>query len=138
VVDGKGSRWTNIHTLRDWLRRWGLAVLSYLLLSLTGVFVFTGDPSPTLLSQGGPGVVITWGLFCLVGGLFAGAGFLIPYPPLEIAGLGLGVTASLTWCVALVLQAMANHATTSLTAACMAAVLALAQLQRCIGLWSQR
>lgn len=136
-MDGKGSRWTNIHVLVAWLRRWGLAVLSYLLLSLTGVFVFTGDPSPTLLNQGGHGVVIVWGLFCVVGGLLAGAGFLVPYPLLEMVGLVLGVTASLTWCVALVLQAVASHATTSLTAACMAAVLALVQVQRCIGLWSQ-
>lgn len=137
-MDGKGSRWTNFHTLGEWLRRWGMAVLSYLLLSMCGVFVLFGDPSPTLLSQGGPGVVVAWGLFCLVGGLMAGAGFVIPYPPLEIVGLGLGATASLTWCVALVLQAVQNQATTSLTAACMAAVLALAQIQRWIGLRSQR
>jgi hypothetical protein len=137
-LDGKGSRWTNVHTMVSWLRRWGLAVLSYLLLSMTGVFVFTGDPSPTLLNQGGPGVVVAWGLFCLVGGLLAGAGFVIPYPPMELVGLGLGATASLTWCAALVLQAVQNQTTTSLTAACMAAVLALAQVQRWIGLRSQR
>lgn len=110
-----------------------LLLISYLLLSSCGVLVFVATPSSSLVDQGGDAIVATWGVFCLVGGLFGAVGLVAGKRPVEVLGAALGVTASLTWCTSLILQAVSTENAVPLTAACMAASLAGMFAQRCAG-----
>jgi hypothetical protein len=105
---------------------------AYLLLASCGVLVFASTPSRSLVDQGGAAIVVTWGVFCLVGGLSGAAGVISQRRIPEVLGAALGATASLTWCVSLILQAVSTKNAVPLTAACMAASLAAMLLKRCI------
>lgn len=106
---------------------------SYLLLGSCGVLVFVATPSSSLVDQGGGAIVKTWGVFCLVGGVSGAAGLIMRKRPIEVPGAALGVTASLTWCASLILQAVSTQNAVPLTAACMAASLAGMFAHRCGG-----
>ena|SRR5687768_4363171 len=113
-----------------WLRRLAdrrnspFLATSYLLLGTAGVLVFAAAPAQSLLDQGGYGVVYPWGMFCLVAAVSGLTGMISKQRWLEVLGTVLGATASLTWCAAIVLQAIHTQNAAPLTAACMAATLA--------------
>lgn len=111
--------------------RRAVLLLSYLLLGSAGLLVFVSVPSSSLVDQGNWFIVYTWGTFCLVGGVLGGAGLIFQKRPIEVLGAALGVTASLTWCTALVLQAVSVGSAVPLTAACMTASLAAMFAHRC-------
>lgn len=108
-------------------------LLSYVLLGSSGLLVFISTPSSSLVDQGGWIIVYTWGTFCLVGGIGGVLGLIFRRRPIEVLGAALGVTASLTWCASLVLQAVSIGSAVPLTAACMTASLASMFAHRCCG-----
>jgi hypothetical protein len=108
-------------------------MVSYLALGSCGALVFVATPSSSLVDQGGTLVVYSWGVICLVGGISGALGMIIRRRPVEVLGAALGVTASLTWCLSLILQAVSTENAVPLTAACMAASLAGMFAQRCVG-----
>lgn len=95
--------------------------------------MFISVPSSSLVDQGGWFIVYAWGTFCLVGGISGGLGLIFKRRPVEVLGAALGVTASLTWCASLVLQAVSTENAVPLTAACMTASLAAMFAHRCCG-----
>lgn len=106
---------------------------SYALLGSCGALVFVAVPSNSLVSQGGRLIAYIWGVFCLVGGASAIAGVILNKRAWEVLGAALGATASLTWCTALVLQAVSTQSGLPLTAACMVASLTGMFAHRCGG-----
>lgn len=96
---------------------------AYLQLASSGGLVFTATPSRSLEQQGGPLITIVWGVLCLVCGLAGCAGLLARRPLLEVVASFMGITASLTWAAALVLQAVHTRSALPLTAACMVGAL---------------
>lgn len=111
--------------------RRAILLLSYALLASAGLLVFVSTPSSSLVDQGGWIIVYTWGTFCLVGGTAGATGLIFKRRPIEVLGAALGVTASLTWCTSLVLQAVSTQNAVPLTAACMTASLAAMFAHRC-------
>lgn len=99
-------------------------LISYLLLGSTGVLVFVVSPIQSIADRGGHLITIIWGTFCLVAATAGLVGMILAKQWLQVLGTALAATASLTWCAALVLQAIHTESAAPLTAACMAATLA--------------
>lgn len=124
-----GERNTSRRYALLWARRYGLVVIAYLLLGLSGVLAFF-SASSSLLQQGGLVIVVAWGVFCLTGSILGLFGISTGRTLFELLGCGLGASASLTWTVSLVLQAVARGNALPLTAACMAGMLTVLLIQR--------
>lgn len=104
-------------------RMWILLACGYALFATCGGLAFFITPSPSLASQGGATIVSVWASFCAFGGLTALVGLLVPIALLELTGVILLSSASLTWTVSLLLQGIAQGSTTPMTAACIAGAL---------------
>lgn len=81
-------------------------------------------PIQSIADRGGYLITVIWGVFCLVAAISGLTGMILRRLWLEVLGTALAATASLTWCAALVLQAIHTESAAPLTAACMAATLA--------------
>lgn len=101
--------------------RWRL-LASYVLFAASGSLALIGT-SPVLLKQGGQTIAIAWGVFCLIGAVLGVYGFIRRMLVLELVGDMLGASATLTWAVALIMQAYQQGSVNSLTAACLAGAL---------------
>jgi hypothetical protein len=94
-------------------------IVAYGLFTCSGVLALIG-PSPVLLKQGGHTIAVAWAVCCFacaVAGLY---GTLRRRVVVELGGLTLGASASLTWAAALIMQAVDTHSVSSLTAASLA------------------
>lgn len=100
-----------------------LLTCCYALFALSGLLALFLLASPILLSQGGRVIVDVWGGFCLVGGLGGVIGLVWPLALVETVGVILLSSASLTWTVSLILQAVTAGTTVPLTAASIAGAL---------------
>jgi hypothetical protein len=112
--------------LAGWFRRDGDLILlacCYSLFALAGALALFAFPSPSLLSQGGRVIVDVWALFCLVGGIAGVVGLVLPRPQVEAGGVIFLSSASLTWTVSLILQAVSAGTVIPLTAAAIAGAL---------------
>lgn len=107
---------------------WG-ALVAYLFFGMCGVLVFFA-PSVSLAVQGGRLVIYAWGAFCLIGSALGVVGYLRKRTITELWGASFAAAASLTWAVALVLQAIATDNAVALTAAGLASALTALLLQR--------
>jgi hypothetical protein len=103
------------------------ATAAYAALATAGVLSFFAA-SPTLVQRGGYLVVITWGVFCILGGLLGVAGLITGTVLIRLIGAALSATAGMVWFVALALQTT-ERATTGI-AACLALVMTLLFAQR--------
>jgi hypothetical protein len=102
--------------------RWkGLVVAAYLLLGVAGISALQ-VPSVSLGQQGGRSIVVLWSSCCILGMILGFLGFFLARTVIEIVGLGLLTAASLTWAVAVILQAKAstNGVAPTVTAICVA------------------
>lgn len=116
---------------REWARRWfplTCALLAYVALASAGVLSFF-VASPSLVQRGGYVIVITWGVFCILGGLLGVVGLLTGIVLIRLLGAALSATAGTVWFVALALQATSERATTGI-AACLALVMTMLFAQR--------
>jgi hypothetical protein len=104
-------------------------VLAYLFFAMCGVLVIVA-PSVSLAAQGGRIFVYVWGASCLVGAVLGLAGVIRRRIFVELWGASLTGSASLTWAVALILQAVATRSAVALTAAALASALTVLLLQR--------
>jgi hypothetical protein len=112
------------------LQRWlpvACATGAYAALATSGVLSFFAA-SPTLVQRGGYVIVITWGVFCILGGLLGVVGLISGTVLIRLIGAALSATAGMVWFVALALQAT-ERATTGI-AACLALVMTLLFAQR--------
>lgn len=122
----------------DWFRRYWMlipAFLSCIALMIAAVFVVV-DPSPSLLREGGYLVVITWGIFCLLGGLCNLVGLMTKRRLTRLFGASLSASASLTWATSLILQAVTTNSAAR-TAACLASVLTLIFTQQWVNVYME-
>jgi hypothetical protein len=103
------------------------ALTAYAVLAISGVLSFF-VASPSLIQRGGNGVVLIWGVFCIVGGVFGVAGLATGTVLIRLIGAALSATAGMVWFVALALQASERN--TAATAACLALVMTLLFAQR--------
>jgi hypothetical protein len=103
----------------------------YVLFTLSGLLALT-SPSPVLLRQGGQAIAIAWAVCCLLGAAIGLWGTLSRRTVIELAGQSIGATASLTWVVALIMQAIDTHSRSPLTSACLAGTTVALILQRWI------
>jgi hypothetical protein len=93
---------------------------TYGLTLCSGLLALIG-PSPVLLRQGGHTISIVWAVFCFACAAIGGYGTIRRNIVTELVGLTLGASASFTWSVALIMQSVATHSISPLTAACLAA-----------------
>jgi hypothetical protein len=112
-----------------WIRHNGLVGVAYTLLGCAGVLAFVAA-STSLLQQGGPIIAIAWGILSLAGSTLGLFGLATSKLVVELIGAALGAAASLTWVVALLLQAVSTGSLIPLTAACMVTMLTALLLQR--------
>lgn len=103
------------------------AMGAYAVLAVSGVLSFI-SASPTLIQRGGHGVVVIWGVFCIVGGVLGVAGLVTGTVLIRLIGAALSATAGMVWFVALALQAQERG--TAAIAACLALVMTLLFAQR--------
>lgn len=114
----------------DYGLRYDLGVLfAYAFFAMCGVLV-TVAPSVSLAAQGGRIFVYVWGACCLVGSVFGLTGIIRRRIFIELWGASLTGSASLTWAVALILQAISTRSAVALTAAGLASALTVLLLQR--------
>jgi hypothetical protein len=106
-------------------RRRDMALLAcgYVLFAVSGVLALLLIPSPSLKSQGGQAIVDVWAAFCVVGGISGATGLLWPLKLVELVGVILLGSASLTWTTSLILQAVVTSTAVPLTAAAIAGAL---------------
>lgn len=112
--------------------RWkGFVVTAYLLFGIAGISALQ-TPSMSLEQQGGLIIIIAWSACCTLGMVLGLAGFLLGRIVLEIIGIGLFTAASLTWALAVVLQAMSgtNSVARTVTAICLALIVSALLAQR--------
>lgn len=112
--------------------RWkGFVVTAYLLLGTAGISALW-TPSVSLEKQGGNLIIAVWSSCCVLGMSLGLSGFLFRKTVLEILGVGLLTTASLTWAAAVILQAVtqSNDAARTVTAICLALSVAALLTQR--------
>jgi len=112
--------------------RWkGFIVAAYLFLGIAGISALQ-TPSVSLERQGGYVIIVAWSAFCVLGMLLGLLGFLLRRIVFEIVGIGLLTAASLTWALAVILQAMAtpNNLARTVTAICLALTVAALLAQR--------
>lgn len=115
--------------IRKLFKTYGFACIGYALFVSAGLLAFR-DPSPVMRDQAGRLVLFSWGAVCFVGGVLSLVGLLRKRRVLRLLGAALCTAASLVWCVALILHAIATHSSIPLTAACMAGALAALLAQR--------
>lgn len=104
-------------------------MIIYALFVLSGLLALSA-PSPVLLKQGGQVIATAWAVCCLLGAATGLWGTLSRRVVIELAGQSIGATASLTWVVALIMQAIDTHSRSPLTAACLAGTTVALILQR--------
>ena len=104
-------------------------IITYVLFALSGILALTGS-SPVLLREGGHAIAVAWGVCCVTGAVIGVGGTLSRRVAIALIGQSLGATASLTWAVALIMQAVATHSRSPLTAACLALASVLLIVQR--------
>lgn len=112
--------------------RWkGFVVTAYILFGIAGVSALQ-TPSVSLEQQGGLIIIIAWSVCCMLGMVLGLTGFLLGRIALEIIGIGLFTAASLTWALAVILQAMTgtNSVARTVTAICLALIVAALLAQR--------
>lgn len=112
--------------------RWkGFVVAAYILFGIAGISAIQ-TPSVSLEKQGGLIIIVAWSSCCILGMVMGLAGFLLRRIILEILGVGLLTAASLTWAVAVILQAMSgtNTVARTVTAICLALIVAALLAQR--------
>jgi hypothetical protein len=112
--------------------RWkGFVVTAYILFGIAG-FSALQTPSVSLEQQGGFIIIVAWSSCCLLGMTLGLTGFLLGRIVLEILGIGLFTAASLTWALAVILQAMtgSNGVARTVTAICLALIVAALLAQR--------
>lgn len=95
-------------------------IAAFCLYLCSGLLALIG-PSPVLLRQGGHAIAVAWGVCCLACALVGLYGAARRHLLIELTGLTLGASASLTWTVALILQSVDTHSVSPLTAASLAA-----------------
>lgn len=102
--------------------RWkGFVVSAYIFFGTAGIFALQ-VPSLSLRQQGGYLIIIIWSTCCILGMMLGLIGFFRARTVVEIIGVGLLTTASLTWAVAVILQAKSstNGVAPTVTAICVA------------------
>lgn len=97
------------------MHRWGLLV-AYLGFMAAGV-VLLMSPSPSLRVHGGVVLVVVCALQCILGSLIGFYGSFFRKPVYELVAFALGFSASCTFAVALVIQAIQTKSAAPLTAA---------------------
>lgn len=102
---------------------------AYSFFGVCGMLVFV-TPSVSLAVQGGRFIVYAWAGFCLLGAVMGCLGIVRRSIFTELWGASLTASASLTWAVSLVLQAIDTENAATLTAAGMASALTVLLLQR--------
>lgn len=112
------------------------SLAAYMLMGAAGLLTLFRNPSPTLLTQGGYLVVISWAAICVVSSVCGIVGLLRNRHLIRLIGAALAATASLTWAAALIIQATSGHPA-SYTAACLAGVMGLLFTQRWIDVYRQ-
>jgi len=110
-----------------------LLVTAYALLGSAGLLALLVAPSRSLSEQGGGVTVVVWSSVCLLGGAAGLAGVLFRRRVVEVLGSFLGITASLAWVAALVLQAVSTRDPLPVGAACMIAIIPVLLARR----WSE-
>lgn len=105
----------------------GCALGAYTALLLAGVLSFF-SASPALMQGGGHGVMVIWGVFCIVGGALGVAGLATGIVLIRLIGAALSATAGMVWFVALALQVPERNAAG--IAACLGLVMTLLFAQR--------